>query len=117
MEANLATTNVFLGIMAFTSALEALLILGLGIALFVFMRRMTAMYREVMDVIATVEARHVAPVVARANAILDDVKDVTTTVRRNTDRVDHALNTSRGRIVGVARGMRFALLSILKHAA
>jgi hypothetical protein len=117
VEPNLATTNIFLGIMAFTSVLEALLILGVGVAFYLLMRRLTAMYREVMSVLTTAEARHLAPVAARANAILDDVRDVTTTVRRNTDRVDRALNSSRGRIVGVARGMRFALRAILKNAA
>lgn len=116
MEASLATTNVFLGIMAFTSALEALLILGLGLAIYMLYRRMMEIYHEVMDLAKVVEAKHLSSTFARTNAILDDVKDVTATVRRNTDRVDAALHNSRIRLVGIARGARFALRAILRHA-
>jgi hypothetical protein len=117
VEASLGTTNVFLGIMAFTSALEALIIIGVGIALIVMYRRANAVYREVMDVIRQMDARHVAPAMVRVNAILDDVKDVTATVKRETDNVDHAIRTTKGRVVGIAKGAGMALRALLRYAA
>ena len=124
MEANLGTTNLLLGIMAAVSVLEALVILGAGIAGFVLYRRMAAL-------LTVVEERHVAPAMLRVNAILDDVKDVTTKVKEETERVDHAIHSTMdriddtadrvrsnvrakaSRIVGVIRGLRVTLENIL----
>jgi seryl-tRNA(Sec) selenium transferase len=111
------SANVYLAIMAFTSALEALVIIGVAIALFVMYRRMTAMYREVMELVEHVDAKHVTPAMARVNAILDDVKDVTGTVRRDTDRVVTSIRRNRARIIGLARGAGFAVRALMKNAA
>jgi hypothetical protein len=123
MEANLATTNLLLGIMAVVSVLEALLLVGAGIAAF-------ALYRRVMDLVVVLEQR-VAPTMARVNAILDDVKDVTAKVKEETDRVDHAIRTTMDRvddtadrvrsnvraktsqIIGFVRGLRVVIEGIL----
>ena len=48
MDANLGTTNLLLGIMAVVSVLEALLLIGSGIALFI-------VYRRVMDLVEGLE--------------------------------------------------------------
>ena len=48
MSGELGTTNLFLGIMAVVSALEGLLIIGMGIAAFIA-------YRRVMDLVAGLE--------------------------------------------------------------
>jgi hypothetical protein len=114
---DLTTTNVFLGIMAGVSLLEALVIIGIGIAGLVMYRKMTAVYREVMDLVQTVEARHVTPAMARVNAILDDVKDVSSTVKREADSVDSAIRSTKGRVVGVARGASMAVRALLRYAA
>src|SRR5882672_9501095 len=98
MEANLATTNLWLGIMAAVSVLEALLLVGVGIAAFV-------LYRRVTDRIVGFEQR-VAPTMARVNAILDDVKDVTAKVREETDRVDHAIRATMDRVDDTADRVR-----------
>ena len=111
------SANVFLGVMAFTSALEAIIIIGAGVALAVLYWRLTAMYREVMDLVGRLDARHVTPVMARVNAILDDVKDVTATVKRETETVDSAIRSTRGRMVGIARGATMALRALLRYAA
>ena len=42
----------------------------------------------------------------RINAILDDVKTVTATVRDETERVDHAIHTTMDRIDDTADRMR-----------
>jgi hypothetical protein len=121
---NLGTTNLFLGIMAVVSVLEALLIVGVGIAAFVI-------YRRVMDLVTGLETRQVAPAMARVNAILDDVKDVTARVKEETDRVDHAIRSTMDRVdntagrvrsniraktswvVGAIRGLRVAIEGVL----
>lgn len=124
MEANLGTTNLILGIMAAVSVLEALLLIGAGIAGFL-------VYRRVMDLVAGLEQRQVAPAMARVNAILDDVKDVSAKVKQETERVDLAIHNTMDRIddtadrvrsnvraktsrvVGFVRGVRAAIAGVL----
>ncbi len=99
MSGELATTNVILGIMAAVSVLEALVIVGMGVAGF-------RAYRKVMVLVDGVETRQVAPAMARVNAILDDVKTVTAKVKEETERVDHAIHTTMDRIDDTADRMR-----------
>jgi uncharacterized protein YoxC len=128
MDGNLGTTNVILGIMAAVSVLEALVLAGVGVAGYL-------VYRRVMDLIDGLETRQVAPVMARVNAILDDVKVVSAKVKEETDRVDYAIRSTMNRvddtadrvktnvraktsrIVGFVRGARVALETILSRAA
>ena len=100
MEGNLGTTNIMLGIIAAVSVLEALLVIGLGIAAFLA-------YRRVMTVVDGLEANHVAPAMARVNAILDDVKGVSARVKEETDRVDYAIRTTMDRVDDTAERMRW----------
>jgi hypothetical protein len=120
MSGELGTTNLLLGIMAAASVLEALVIIGMGVAGFVA-------YRNVMVLVDGIERRHVGPAMAHVNAILDDVKTVTAKVREETERVDHAIHTTMDRIddtadhvrsnvrarisavVGFVRGLRVAI--------
>ncbi len=124
MAGQLGTTNILLGIMAAVSVLEALLVIGMGVAGIVI-------YRRVMDLIAGLETRQVAPAMARVNAILDDVKGVSAKVKEETERVDQAIRSTMdrdddtadrvrsnvraktSRIVGFIRGARVALESML----
>src|SRR5438067_4789828 len=124
MSGELGTTNLLLGVMAVVSVLEALVVLGMGIAGFM-------VYRKVMELVAGLEARQVAPAMVRVNAILDDVKGVTAKVRQETDRVDEAIHTTidriddtadrvrsnvrakTSRVVGFIRGLRVALESVM----
>jgi hypothetical protein len=124
MSGELGTTNLLLGIMAAVSVLEALALIGMGVAGF-------TVYRRVMELVAGLETRQVAPAMIRVNAILDDVRDVTAKVRQETERVDHAIHTTIGRIddtaermrsnvrektsrvVGFIRGLRVALESVM----
>jgi hypothetical protein len=130
MSGELATTNLLLGIMAAVSVLEALLVIGMGIAGFMA-------YRRVMDLVNGLEMRQVAPAMARVNAILDDVKGVTAKVKEETERVDQAIRTTidrvddtadrvrynvrakTSRVVGFIRGLRVAMESMLhtRHEA
>src|SRR6266550_653971 len=125
MAGELATTNLLLGIMAAVSVLEALALIGLGIAGLMA-------YKNVMEIVNGIEARQVAPAMARLNAILDDVKAVSATVKQETERVDQAIHTTMDRIddtadrvrsnvraktsrlVGFIRGLRVAIEGMLQ---
>ena len=78
---DLTTTNVLLGIMAVVSLLEAAAVIALLWGGFLMYRRMT-------HLIVRVEERQIAPAMARVNAILDDVKGVSGTVRGAADTAD-----------------------------
>jgi flavin-binding protein dodecin len=124
----LDTTNVLLGIMAAVSVLEALLLIGAGVGIFL-------VYRRVMTLVNELEQRQVAPAMARVNAILDDVKVVSEKVKEETERVDHAIRNTidrvddtadrvrwnvrakTSRIIGLVRGARIALESMLHTRA
>jgi hypothetical protein len=124
MTGNLDTTNLLLGVLAVTSVLEALLVVGAGIALF-------TVYRRVMTLIEGLETRQVAPAMARVNAILDDVKSVSATVKEESNRVDQAIRSTIDRVddtadrvrsnvraktswlIGVVRGLRVAIEEVL----
>jgi len=125
MSGELGTTNLLLGIMAVVSVLEALAIIGMGLAGFMA-------YRRVMELINGIEARQVAPVMAKVTAILEDVKDVTTKLKEETERVDHAIRSTidrvddtadrvrsnvrakTSRVVGFVRGLRVAIEAMLQ---
>lgn len=94
-----ATTNLLLGIMAAVSVLDALLLIGVGVAVF-------AVYRRVMELVTGIERRQVAPAMARVNAILDDVKDVTAKVKDETERVDRAIRSTMDRVDHTAGRVR-----------
>jgi len=124
MDGNLGTTNVLLGIMAAVSVLEALVVIGAGIAGFM-------VYRKVMQLIADLESRQIAPVRAKVEGILDDVKTVSARVSQQTERVDHAISGTMERVdetaervkhsvrdkvsqaTGVMRGIRAVVTSVL----
>lgn len=124
IQGNLDTTNLLLGIMAAGSVLE---VLALGVAGYFGYRA----YREVMRTIEDIQERQIAPVMARVNAILDDVKEVSGRVTEGTERVDQAIHRTldrvdetagrvrtnvhlrASRVVGAVRGIRAALETFL----
>lgn len=122
---DLHTTNVLLGIMAAVSVLEALLLIGMGIGGYVA-------YSRVTKLVTDLEARQIAPLRLRVDAILADVKSVTARVSQQTERVDHAISGTMGRVdetaervkgsvrdkvnqaVGVARGLQAIVASLMR---
>ena len=120
MDASLETTNVMLGIMAAVSLLEGILLIGIGAGAFIA-------YRRVMSLMNSVREEQIDPMVKRVHAVLDDVKDVTATLRDETHRVDNAIRSTVNRVdetaqrvstqlrdksryvVGAMRGVRVAL--------
>ena len=121
---NQDTTNVLLGIMAGVSVLEALVLIGIGIGGFM-------VYRRVMQLVEDLESRQIAPIREKVDAILGDVKTVTARVSQQTERVDHAISGTIHRVdetadrvkgsvrekmyqaVGVVRGVRAVISSLM----
>jgi len=108
MSGELGTTNLLLGIMAAVSVLEALVVIGMGVAGFV-------VYRRVMELIAGLESRQVAPAMTRVNAILDDVKAVSEKVKEETERVDQAIHSTLDRIDDTADRVRWKVRAKTSH--
>lgn len=106
MSGELGTTNVLLGIMAAVSVLEALVIIAAGVALLMVYRKVTALVDQGMVLAQGIEARQVAPAMLRVNAILDDVRDVTTKVKEETERVDQAIHSTIDRVEDTADRVR-----------
>jgi hypothetical protein len=125
MSGELGTTNLLLGIMAAVSLLEAIAVIGMGIAGFM-------VYRRVMALVTGLETRQLAPAMARVNAILDDMKVVTATVKDETERFDHVIRNTidrvddtadrvrsnvraqTSRVVGFVRGLRVVIEGLLR---
>jgi predicted membrane metal-binding protein len=123
---DLGTTNMWLAIMAIVSVLEALLLIGMAIGGFLA-------YRRVMQLASELEARQISPVREKVDAILVDVKAVTARVSAQTERVNHAISGTIDRVdetadrvtgsvrdkvnqaVGMARGIRAMVMSVLGH--
>jgi hypothetical protein len=125
MSGELGTTNLLLGVMAAVSLLEAIVLIGMGIAGF-------TVYRRTMELLSGLETRQVAPAMARVNAILDDMKAVSATVKDETERFDHAIRhtidrvddtadrvrsnvrAQTSRVVGFVRGLRVVIEGLLR---
>jgi len=94
---DLTTTNVFLGIMAAVSLLQAVAVVGAFVSGALVVRRL-------IQVLNAIEERQVAPAVARVNGILDDVKDITSAAKADAIQVDRAIH----RVADVAYQCRTA---------
>jgi hypothetical protein len=90
MIADLATTNTFLGVIAIAAVLEMAALLVVGIAAGILTRR-------IMRFIDSVEEKQMVPAASRVHAILDDVKEVTSTVRSGADWADRLSRRIFGR--------------------
>jgi hypothetical protein len=130
-EGTLRTTNLLLEIMAAVSVLQAVVLVVVGILAF-------RMYRKAMQAIHDIEQRQIAPLrtqlsglITRVDAIVDDVRDVTGRVTRQTERVDSAINHTLHRVdatvwrvresigprmwrlIGLARGVAYAVQDLV----
>jgi hypothetical protein len=128
MDGNLVSTlektNVMLAIMAGVAVLQALVLIGVAVGAFMA-------YRRAMGLITDLEARQIAPLRARVDAILSDVKSVTARVSHQTERVDHAIAGTMEKVdvtaervkstvmdkihqaTGVVRGVRAVISSLM----
>jgi hypothetical protein len=111
-------------IIALVSVFQALLFIGLGVAGYL-------VYSRVMTLINDLEARQIAPIREKVDAILSDVKGITARVGQQTERVDQAITGTIDRVdhtadrvragvhekvnqaAGVVRGVRAVIMSLL----
>jgi hypothetical protein len=124
MTPDLSTTNLMLALIAAATMLQALLLVGAAIAGFVLYRRMSAQMAEL-------EAQQLAPLRARVDDILADVKRISARVSDRTERVDvaiqgtmervdetaarvkHSVRDRVDRAAGIVRGIRAVIASML----
>ena len=122
--ADLQSLSIPLWIMAVVSVLQALLLIGIGVAGYLA-------YSRVMTLVNELESRQIAPLREKVDAILMDVKSVTARVSQQTERVDHAISGTIDRVdntaarvragvhdkvnqaTGVVRGVRAVIMSLL----
>jgi hypothetical protein len=113
-----------LWIMAAVSILEALVLIGIAIGGYL-------VYSRVMTVVTDLEARQIAPIREKVDAILADVKGITARASHQAERVDHAITGTIDRVdetatrvragvhekvsevAGVVRGVRAVIASML----
>jgi hypothetical protein len=125
MSGELATTNLLLGIMAAVSLLEAIALVAIGVTMY-------TMYRRVTSGAEAIESRYLTPMVTQLAALLEDLKEITTTVKADTERVEHAIQDTMVRLddtadrmrtnvrvktrhmVGLVRGVRAAIEEVLR---
>ena len=112
-EGNIDTTNLFLGIMAFVSLLQAVVVIGVAVVGY-------RLYSRAMQTITSIEERQIAPLVQRAHAvmstvdgILGDVKGLTSRVRGRTEQVDAAIDDTFHRVDETAGRVRASVASRL----
>jgi hypothetical protein len=84
---DLTMTNVWLGILAVISLIEFLMIAAAGLLAY-------KAYKQMLNVVETVERVHIAPLRARVDALLDEVEVITGKVRHAQDSVAAALHTA-----------------------
>ena len=96
METQLATTNWLLGVMAIAAVLEAMIVVALGIAAVMAIR-------QVSQAVKRLDAEQVTPALGKVNAILDDMKGVSGTVKDRAGRFDsivHAVSAAFQMLLG-----------------
>ncbi|HEY2431675.1 MAG TPA: hypothetical protein VGI12_03305 [Vicinamibacterales bacterium] len=124
MSGDISSLATPLWIMAGLSILEALLLIGFAIGGYL-------VYARLLAVVHDLEARQIAPIREKVDAILVDVKTVTSRVAHQTERVDEAVTGTIHRVdetatrvragvfdkvnqaVGVVRGVRAVIISLL----
>jgi hypothetical protein len=120
-----------LGLIAAASVLQALLLLGFTVGGFILYRRLSKTATDLTAKLADLEARQLAPLSERVDAILVDVKAITARVNHRAERVDDAIAGTIERVdetaervkhsiwdrvdhvAGVVRGVRAAIVSVL----
>ena len=102
--------SVPLWIIAVVSVLQALLFIGMGVAGYL-------VYSRVMTVITDLEARQIAPLREKVDAILTDVQGITARVSQQTERVDHAITGTIDRVDDTAARVRAGVHDKVSQAA
>jgi methyl-accepting chemotaxis protein len=121
---DLQTTNWLIGVIAVSSAIQSLFLIGAAIAGY-------RLYRETTKTVSELERQHVEPLRRQVDAILADVHRITARVSDQTERVDNAISGTIDRVdetaervkdkvrervsraAGIVRGVRAIIASLL----
>ena len=121
---DVGSLSIPLWIMAIVSILQALVLIGIGVAGYL-------VYSRVTTLVTDIETRQITPIREKVDAILVDVKGITARASHQAERVDHAINGTMDRVdetatrvrvgvhdkvsqaVGVVRGVRAVIISML----
>ena len=87
METQLATTNWLLGVMAIAAVLEALIVVALGVAALMAIRAAS-------QAVKRLDAEQVTPALGKLNAMLDDMKGVSGTVKNSAGYFDSVVRAA-----------------------
>jgi hypothetical protein len=107
---DLSSLSVPLWVMAVVSVLQALLFIGMGVAGYL-------VYTRVMTLVNDLEARQIAPIREKVDAILTDVQGITARVHQQTERVDHAISGTIDRVDDTAARVRAGVHDKVNQAA
>ena len=91
MPGSLDTTNTMLAIIAAVSVLQALVLIGVGIAAFKLYKSATATLHEL-------DEKRIQPLAAKVDGILAQVHQVTDRVQRRAEKVEAAIDGTVGRV-------------------
>lgn len=92
METQLATTNWLLGVMAIAAVLEALIVVALGVGALMAIHRAS-------QAVKRLDADQVTPALGKVNAILDDMKGVSGTVKDGAGRFDAVVRAAAAAVL------------------
>jgi hypothetical protein len=106
---SLATTNIWLAILAIVSLLEFLMICAAGLLAY-------KAYRQLTAIVENVERTHVAPLRARVDAMLDEVQMMLDKVKHGQAAVSDALRHITGAgstIAGTVKSKTWPIAGII----
>ncbi len=105
-----SSVSVPLWIMAVVSVFQALLLIGASVAGYL-------VYSRLMTVIDDLEARQIAPIREKVDAILTDVRGITARVNQQTERVDQAITGTIDRVDDTAARVRAGVFERINRMA
>ena len=107
---DLQSVSIPLWIMAVVSVLQALVLIGAGVAGYLA-------YSRVMTLVNDLEARQIAPLREKVEGILGDVKAVTARVNSEAERVDQAIHGTIDRVDHTAEHLKSSVMDKVNNAA
>ena len=107
---DLQTTNWLIGVIAVSSAIQSLFLIGAAIAGY-------RLYRETTKTVAELESQHIEPLRRQLDAILGDVQRITARVSDQTERVDNAISGTIERVDETAERVKYKLRERVSRAA
>ena len=107
---DLQTTNWLIGVIAVSSAVQSIFLIGAAIMGY-------RLYSQMAKTMTDMEAEHIAPLRRQVDAILGDVQRITARVSDQTERVDNAITDTVDRVEETAERMKYRVRERVSRAA